>query len=345
MTRSGQRRGRRSRGRAPGRGVLLAAVTIALLGAAPSETLAARVALTGSHSDDGQRYFQATVRADAGESNDLKVEMRTGAIEDDRAGLEAVGERAEEECRRRNRGRRLNCAPLSRVTIFAGDGDDRITVFGYTCTSRACAFGRGNLDSGPEAIVEPGPGRDELRLDWGGTGEVRVNLRDGAADTVSCNGRAVDLEIRSRDPADDIRACPSPRGSSPPGGSPRDDTVPPRASLSARRVQTRAAALRLGIGAVCSTTKEGICSVTGSISARAARALGIRTRARRFTIARGATTFSEPGQARVQARLSPRARTALRGRRTRGLRVLLTAVVRDRAGNASSARFTVTLRG
>jgi hypothetical protein len=325
--------------------VLLGILLVVLLGAVPTEALAAQVALSGSDSAEGQRFYQSNVRAAPGEANDLRVEMRSGTIEDGAARLEAVGDRADDECRESNRNRRLRCPALNQVSISTADGDDRITVFGYTCTARACAFGRGNFDNGPVAIVDPGPGRDVVRLDWGNTGEVRLDLRDGALDTVECNGRAVDLEIRTRDPEDDIRTCPTPRGSPPPGSPPGRDAVPPRVSLSAPRVQSRRSALRLGIRTLCSTTAEGTCSVTGSISARAARALGIRTRARRYTIVRATSPSAAAGRRRIQARLTPRARAALGRRPTPGLRVLLTAVARDRAGRASSARFTVTLRG
>ena len=317
---------------------------VATLAVAPPDALAMRVALSGSDSADGQRYFQAAVQAAGGETNDLKVNLASGVIEDDGAKIEIVGSRADDECRSSNARRRVTCPQLNRALIATGDGDDRITVFSYTCRSRACAFGKENLDSGPEVSLDPGPGRDEVRLDWGATGEVVMSLRDGAKDTISCNGRAVDLEIRTRDPEDDVRNCPRPRGS-PPSGSPGNDAVPPRTSLSARRVQSRAGVARLGIGTLCSSTREGTCSVTASISARAARALGIRTRARRYTIARGSAPVSGSGRTRVSARLSRRTRAALSRRRPAGLRVLLTAVVRDSAGRASSARFTVTLRG
>ena len=324
-----------------GRTTLVVAAMIATLAVAPPDALAMRVALNGSDSADGQRYFQAAVQAAGGETNDLKVNLASGVIEDDGAKIEIVGSRADDECRSSNARRRVTCPQLNRALIATGDGDDRITVFGYTCRSRACAFGKENLDSGPEVSIDPGPGRDEVRLDWGATGEVVMSLRDGAKDTISCNGRAVDLEIRTRDSEDDVRNCPRPRGSPPSG----DDAAPPRATLSARRVQSRAGVARLGIGTLCSSTREGTCSVTASISARAARALGIRTRARRYTIARGSASVSGPGRTKVSARLSPRARGALNRRRPAGLRVLLTAVVRDSAGRASSARFTVTLRG
>ena len=317
---------------------------IATVAVAPPEALAMRVALSGSDSADGQRYFHAAVQAAGGETNDLKVNLASGVIEDDGAKIEIAGSRADDECRSSNARRRVTCPKLNRALIATGDGDDRITVFSYTCRSRACAFGKENLDSGPEVSIDPGPGRDEVRLDWGATGEVVMSLRDGAKDTISCNGRAVDLEIRTRDPEDDVRNCPRPRGS-PPSGSPGNDAVPPRTSLSARRVQSRAGVVRLGIGTLCSSTREGTCSVTASISARAARALGIRTRARRYTIARGSAPVSGSGRTRVSARLSRRTRAALSRRRPAGLRVLLTAVVRDSAGRASSARFTVTLRG
>jgi hypothetical protein len=323
--------------------VLLAAAVAALLGLAPAQALAAEVSLGRSDADGSQRFHQASVRTEAGETSDLRVEMRSGTIEDRSNRVEPVGNRADDDCDQSNRDRRLRCPPLNQVTIAGGGGGDRFTIFGYTCTNRACAFGRENFDNGPAAIVNPGPGQDTIRLDWGGTGEVRLDLRDGSADRIECSGRAVDIEVRSRDSDDDFRSCPEP-GDSPRSGDDRDRSAP-RASLSARRLLSRRSVRRSGIGAICTISEDGTCSVTGSISARAARAIGIRTRARRYTIVRGASPDADSGRQSVRVRLTRRARIALTRRRTRGLRVLLTAVARDRDGNASSARFTVTLRG
>ena len=324
----------------PALGLLLLAVAAVLLGAMPSEALASRVTLTGSDSVEGQEYFQASIQGESGEVNDLKVVMASGVIEDDPAEVEAVGRRTADACRSRNRQRRLDCEPLNRAVVSGGDRDDRITVFGYTCTVRACALGRSNLDNGPDAVVDPGPGADTVRLDWGDTGRVQLSLRDGAHDTVECNGRAVELDIRNRDPEDDVQNCPRRRES-----DPRRDITPPSASISARRVLSRAGVLRLGITTLCTSNEAASCSVRASVSNAAARSLGIRSRARRFPIAKGAETASQPGRTRVHARLSPRARRALTGRRTPGLRVLLTAVVRDGEGNTSIKRFGVTIRG
>ena len=57
---------------------LVVAAMIATLAVAPPEALAMRVALSGSDSAGGQRYFQAAVQAAGGETNDLKVNLASG---------------------------------------------------------------------------------------------------------------------------------------------------------------------------------------------------------------------------------------------------------------------------
>jgi hypothetical protein len=157
----------------------------------------------------------------------------------------------------------------------------------------------------------------------------------------------VDLEVRSRDPEDRIEGCSA--GSGGGDGSPApappaaSNPTAPRVDFYARRLHRRGSVLRSGLKATCAATEAGTCSVTGSISRGAARALGIRTRARRYVIARGTTAIPGHGPNAVQIKLSPRARAALRGRV--GLRVLLSATMVDRAGNRATDLFTVTLRG
>lgn len=225
--------------------------------------------------------------------------------------------------------RELNCGIPHGVIIRTRDDDDEITV---------------DLDTVPERTsldIDPGPDRDRLHLRAGSGRDVRVNLRDGSVDRLSCSDEtAVRVDRDAEDQIDG--GCRLQSGEAP--APPAADTVPPRVDLTARRAQRRASVLRSGLRTVCATTEPGTCSVTASLSRRAARSVGIRARAPRYLIGRASAAVPAPGARRIQVKLSRRARSALRGRRITRLRVLLTATMVDRAGNRARRPFTVTIR-
>jgi len=235
----------------------------------------------------------------------------------------------------------LECRFPRSLRIDGNDGDDVIEV--------------SEMRPSPVEVVsvDPGPGRDTVRffgvppIPSRDVDEVRVDLRDGEADDLSCVGvtDGFVVRVRDRDPEDRMEATCNVVADKASGAPPARDATPPRVDFYTRRVHRRGGVLGQGLKATCSATEAGTCSVTGSISRSSARALGIRTRARRYLILRGSTAVPAAGAHQVRLRLTRRARTALRGRRVRELRVLLTATMVDGAGNRSFDPFVVTVRG
>jgi hypothetical protein len=308
----------------------LAAILLTAAGLAGLPAVASATEVRASQSEGTQEspdnYLR--VRGDDGESNAIEVDGER--VTDRKADIRDASD-PDERCSRRS-ARELRCPSHDYLTIDAKDSDDTITV-------DLSGSGPGN------AWITPGNGRDRVRLVFSGTSNrnADVFLRDGEADQVTCEGgRRGVVRVQNRDPEDRVTDCPGAGGSpAPPASGP----APQRLDFYSRRVHGRAGVLRRGLRATCSATAAGSCSVTGSISRTSARSLGIRTRARRFVILRGSTPISGRGANVVQVQPSRRARAALRGRRVRGLRVLLTATLRDGAGNRDVNRFAVTLRG
>lgn len=315
------------------RAVVSILATAALLVALPAGASAAVV-------DYRLGGAQLLVYGDLDESNAYTVSGEGGdlRIRDERHDIRGGDDR----CTRRSSRDVICPSPSGGVLSIAGSyEDDVITVDLASLPPRGVS----------RVFVDPGRGRDRVQFVNGNNGAptdrtVQLDIGDGKADDVSC-GNWSRFRVSDRDAEDRIdRDCNvvtgDGRGAPAP---PARDGTPARIDLYTRRAQRRGSVLRLGLKAVCSATEAGTCSITGSISRSAARALGIRTRARRYPVLRGSTAVPAAGPNKVRAKLSRRAQAALRGRRVRGLRVLLTATMRDRAGNLSTNQFTVTLRG
>lgn len=291
-----------------------------LLAGLPSSALALTVGVGINDTADYDRSELNLDEGDGGEANAITV--NGGRVRDERAQIRYNGPDKREGGCDRESSQELDCrSPQGGLRIDSGAQDDTIAV------------DVGNLDPFTVGIVA-GSGQDRLRLARGpGYG---LTLADGEVDTVTCEqpGR---LQIRSRDPQDRFVNCF------------RDDSsrdgAPLRVDFYARRLQRRSSVLRYGLKVVCAATAPGTCSVRATISGRAARALGIRTRAGRYVVGRGSDTASTSGPNKIRVRLSRRARAALRGRRVRGLAVLLTGTMVDRTGRRATNPFGITIRG
>jgi len=313
----------RRRGLARRTAVLLA-LTGGVLGGLPSSALA--LTASASYQEDGGDGYPilrvSLSEPRGGESNAITIN-RDGRVRDEGHELRYDGPDEDDGGCARESSHALDCESVDSLAISSGARDDTIDV-------------EVSANQGRAVYITPGPGRDQVRLGYPG-GPYRLALADGEVDTVTCESLEGRGEVVSRDPQDQFVNCG--------GNDNANQDSPPRLELYARRAQRRGAIIGRGVRATCSASEPVTCSATASISRSAARALGIRTRSRRYVIARGQAAIAAPGRQAVGLRLTRRARSSLRGRRVRALRVLLSATAVDRGGNRSTDLFTVTLRG
>ena len=178
-----------------------------------------------------------------------------------------------------------------------------------------------------------------------GTYTVRVQVTDdkGATDATA-------RQIVVADPPPPV-VQQQQQGSAGGGGVPGDgggpepqparDSSPPAISLKVGK-QRLAAVLKKGLSAGATTSEPGTLRIELLLDARTARTLRLAKSKRPVTIGAGTLQANAPGALKLRAKLTAKARKALRKRRSVRLVVRLTAT--DGAGNATVVSRTVKLK-
>ena len=125
----------------------------------------------------------------------------------------------------------------------------------------------------------------------------------------------------------------NPAGSPPP---PPKDTTAPVATLSSARGQTLKQVLAKGLRFTLASNEAGSAAVTVSVDAKTARKLHIKREVG------SASAAVSAGKLNLTVKLTAKARRALK--KTRKVRLTVSAVVTDAAGNAGRYSTTVTLK-
>jgi hypothetical protein len=109
--------------------------------------------------------------------------------------------------------------------------------------------------------------------------------------------------------------------------------------VKAKRLKT---VLRNGLSLRLTATEDASATITLTVSRATARALGLKRKPRRPVRVGGASAALRTGDSTVAVTLTAKARKAMRA--ARRVKLLVTVVISDAAGNRATRTLTVTLK-
>jgi hypothetical protein len=217
-----------------------------------------------------------------------------------------------------------NTLTLSEIPCDDPDGDNLDIFLGDPQ--------HGTLDisaSGLEAVYTPAPG-------YVGTDVIAYQAQDPFGQSSAV--RALTITVSAPPPPP--TPPPASTASSAASSTPKDTTPPDVALISAvKNLQT---ALSKGLRLVLSTSERGRASVTLKVDRATARKLKLNLKAKGPVKVGSLQTTLVPGRSTVAVKLTAKARKAIK--KVLKVRLLVTVLITDAAGNTATRTMTVTLK-